>query len=213
MPCTAAAGGRRNLKFEEVWSCCNIYFTIMNDHTASSTTETSKETMFEADTTNKLKSQVNRRSKLPVQIGKCTGGGGFCGGIRQPLKSQHSADQISLKNQVPVLAEKPVHSETSKDKENKKRTALVKPQDMQQRYGFLWSTSVIGKTSLNWGNTKFLRFSVVVKDLRFDNKDLRLEDKDAESRTWSPRTRSKTCKLALDYPQGQGLHSRTTTLG
>ena len=32
------------------------------------------------------------------------------------------------------------------------------------------------------------------------------------SRTWGPRTRTRTCKLVLNDPRGQGLSSRKTTL-
>jgi len=44
--------------------------------------------------------------------------------------------------------------------------------------------------------------SDAVKDLRFEDKDLKSEDK----------TRTKTCKPVLKDPRAQGLSSRTTTL-
>jgi len=94
----------------------------MNDYTASATGETSEETVLDGG--NKL--QVKRQSKLPVHISKTSG-------IRQLARSRHAAADQSLKNQVPVPAENGVHSERSRDKENKKHTTMVKSQDVQHR--------------------------------------------------------------------------------
>jgi len=65
--------------------------------------------------------------------------------------------------------------------------------------------------------------SVAVKDLRFKDKDKDLWSKDNElgtrkrpktwTRTWSPMTRTRTCKLVLEDRWGQGLSSRMTTTG
>jgi len=95
----------------------------MNDPTASTTSETSKETMG-------TKSQLKRPSKLPVQIGKTSG-------IRLPAKSQLAVDH-GLQNKVPVPAENCVHLERSKDKENNKHTTMVISQDVHHRYIYIY---------------------------------------------------------------------------
>jgi len=66
------------------------------------------------------------------------------------------------------------------------------------------------------GNLTLIVTVDFVKDLGFEDKemvkDLRLDDKDKDSRTCDPRTR--TCKLLVfEDPRGQGLSSNTTTLG